>query len=373
MVREIKQCYVIVFILLIASLNIVGCKQPPASESLPEKNITRGNEQKGYLNSDSNGAMFIRWTELNNKLNGQLNIFFAKGNRGKSTATSSHSFDGVSDGKNISLNFTGNSLIDPLGGKTWTGTIGGDGLTLIIPVKNGMLEPVIFKASSVEEYNHLVAGIHQDVSDENAKVKKEDQEVAIIRSEKNAVIEASKLVENSLRKLASSIDRLQNTSQFEDVLESYSNTWAKMNSDNENLKEKAAEKPLTAYKLGTVQYVLGTLSYDLGTFQHHSGTLNFKLDSTKDAINTVKENSLTLSKSWDFLQKSTVANTSGQPVPQYSESVINQTLNLADAAIDKSQKAMQKAMAQRTLYEDQAKALYKKAESFVKSLKPVNE
>jgi hypothetical protein len=87
---------------------------------------------RSYLHGHADGVLFLQWTDINGKLNGQMNGFFAKVSRGKSTGTFSHSFEGVSDSKNISQlhwqPWTGG-----LGGRTWSGTISGNKLTLVIP------------------------------------------------------------------------------------------------------------------------------------------------------------------------------------------------------------------------------------------------
>jgi hypothetical protein len=130
---------------------------------------TTGSDQKGYLHSDSDSVIFLHWTEINGKLNGQMNVFFVKGNRAKNTDTSGHSFEGVSDRKNLSLNFTGSVWTDGLGGKTWTGTISGNELTLVIPNNNGQLSPVRFTVGTVEQYNDEVLLIKKGVREENTE------------------------------------------------------------------------------------------------------------------------------------------------------------------------------------------------------------
>ena len=131
--RRVHSC----LLLLGTAVLLTTCTRGPNRQTTSDRSAESGNDQKGYLHSDADAVMFINWTEINGKLNSQMNIFYAKGVRGKSTENSSHSFAGVSDGKNISLNFTGSQWTDGLGGKTWTGTISGDELTLVIPPAAG--------------------------------------------------------------------------------------------------------------------------------------------------------------------------------------------------------------------------------------------
>jgi hypothetical protein len=263
----------------------VGCRQ---AKSVSDRGISSGNDQTGYMHADGESVMFIRWTEINNKLNGQLSVFYTKSARVKSTETSSHSFEGISDGKNISLNFNGSQWTDPLGGKAWTGTISGDELTLVIPSSNGTLAPVKFKAGNVEQYNQTVLGIKQSVNAENSSIQKEKAEAERIEAEKGAVAEGNNRVRSSLNALSNSTSQLEGSLKFDDVFRSYARTWEKMKADYKNLEDKAAEKPLTSYKLGTVQYLLGVLQYDLGTFESHSGTLDYKIARVNDASKSLR-------------------------------------------------------------------------------------
>lgn len=348
----------------------VGCRQGK-NEPVRDKGISSGKDQNGFLHADSDSVMFLQWTEINGKLNGQMNVFFAKGSRGKSIGTSSHSFEGVSDGKNISLNFTGSQWTDALGGRTWTGTISGNELTLVIPVRSGTLAPVKFNAGTVEQYNQAVLGIKQGVQDENTQVQKENAEAARIEAEKSAVVEGNNRVKSSINSLISSTSQLENSLKFDDVFRSYARTWEKMKADHKNLQDKASEKPLTSYKLGTVQYLLGGLQYDLGIFESQSGTLDYKIACVNDAIKSVREEEKSVGGSWEFLQRAVVGNSSGSPTAQFSEGDITQPLRAAEEKIQKALEQIQQASQRRASYDSQAKDLYKKADSFVKTLKAV--
>jgi len=241
-----RKQHCLTFLVLVCLSLSVGCGQSK-NEPVTNKGISSGKDQNGFLHADSDSVMFLQWTEINGKLNGQMNIFYAKGGRAKSTETSSHSFEGVSDGKNISLNFNGSQLTDPLGGKTWTGTISGTEMTLVIPARSGTLAPVKFNAGTVEQYNQTVLGIKQSVEAEDTKIQKENAEAARIEAEKSAVVEGNNRVKSSINSLISSTSQLENSLKFDDVSRSYARTWEKMKADHKNLQDKAAEKPLTSY------------------------------------------------------------------------------------------------------------------------------
>lgn len=363
-----KQHYITCVLLMCLSLS-VGCRQ---AKSVSDKGIASGNDQTGYMHADGESVMFIRWTEINNKLNGQLSVFYTKSARVKSTETSSHSFEGISDGKNISLNFNGTQWTDPLGGKTWTGTISGDELTLVIPSSNGTLAPVKFKAGNVEQYNRTVLDIKQSVDAENSSIQKEKAEAEMIEAEKGAVVEGNNRVRSSLNALINSTSQLESSLKFDDVFRSYARTWEKMNADYKNLQDKAAEKPLTSYKLGTAQYLLGVLQYDLGVFESHSGTLDYKITSVNDAIKSVREAEKSVGDSSDFLQRAAAGNSSGSPTPQFSQDDTTRPIRTAEERIQKATEQIQQVSQRRESYDSQAKDVYRKAESIVKSLKAVD-
>jgi hypothetical protein len=362
-----------VALLLLTCLSLTGgCKQQARNEPAIEKGASSGNDQKGYLHSEVESAMFLQWTEINGKLNGQMNVFYAKGSRGKSTETSSHSFEGVTNGKSISLNFTGSQWTDGLGGKTWTGTISGGEVTLIIPIKAGTLAPVKFGPGTVEQYNQAVLGIRQNVQGENTKVLKENAVVARIETEKNAVTEGNNRVLSLMNVLVNSTSQLERSLRFDDAFNAYAKSWEKMKADHRNLQAKAAETPLTGYKLGNVQYLLGGLQYDVGIFESHSGTVDYKLARVNDGITSVREAQKRLRASWEFLQQAVLSNSSRSPTAQFSEADLAQPLRESEEKIQKALAAIQQATKQRSLYNGQAKDLYKKAEIFVKSLKAVD-
>lgn len=348
-----------------------GCSQRSKSQTERDKSVSSGNDQKGYLHSDSDSVMFLQWTDINSKLNGQMNVFYAKGSRRKSTETSSHSFEGVSDGNNISLNFTGSQWTGGLGGKTWTGTISDNELTLVIPIGNGTLSPVKFSPGTVEQYNQTVLGIKQGVQTENTRTQKENAEAAKIGAEKDAVAEGNNRVRSSINGLISSTKQLENSLTFDEVFRSYSSTWEKMKADRRNLLEKAAEKPLTSYRLETAGYLLTVLQYDIETFESHSRTFDYKSTVVNNAINSVREAQQNLRNSWGFLQQAVVANSSGTPNGEFSETEILQSSRWAEEKIQKASAEFQQASKQRASYNGRSKDLYRKAESFVKSLKAV--
>jgi chromosome segregation ATPase len=160
--------------------------------------------------------------------------------------------------------------------------------------------------------------------------------------------------------------------KFENVFADYAKTWNKMKTDHKNLMDKAAERPLTSYQIGNVQYLLGTLQYDLGTFESHSGALDYNFARINEAIKSVRESQDHVRDSWQGLQQALSANSSGTPGAQFSDADIAAPIRAADERIQRASQAIKEASQRRAQYHSQAKDLYKKDETFVKSLKTVD-
>src|SRR5438309_5409339 len=86
-------------------------------------NNGNGSDQGGYFMKSDSWLLFIQWTEVDKKLNGQMQVFAITGQSEKQSDVSNHPFTGVTDGENVSLNFSGSMWVDALGGKTWKGRL----------------------------------------------------------------------------------------------------------------------------------------------------------------------------------------------------------------------------------------------------------
>jgi hypothetical protein len=85
----------------------------------------------------------------------------------------------------------------------------------------------------------------------------------------------------------------------------------------------------------------------------------------------VREEEKSVGASWEFLQQAMTGNSSGSPTAQFSEADIARPLRAAEEKIQKATEQIQQASQRRAAYDSQATDLYRKADSFVKALKPV--
>lgn len=113
---------------------------------------------KAYVCKSSAQAMFINWTQdKDNKIIGQLQITT---NTKEGLTTSKHRFNGIIDGNQVSLSFTGSAWTE--GGKVYTGKLEGTNtLVLLWPSTNGTIDSLYFDTGNVQDFNNAVQDLNQ--------------------------------------------------------------------------------------------------------------------------------------------------------------------------------------------------------------------
>lgn len=361
-------------LLLVGVVFLCGCEQKGLGQATTlqrpqELKPTNGNDQRGYLSVVTGRILFVRWTEVNKKLNGQLQVFYAEGNRDWRTDTSAHSFEGVSDGENISINFTGSVWFERLSGKTWTGTLKDKELKLVVPTRSGVLETITLESATVDDYNQAVLSLKRNVTETNAQMQKERAETAKKAAEQRAVTVGNEGVENSIRRSANAANVLEEKTRFDDVLSAYAREMEKMKAHYQEMKNLAAKQPLDSYQFGKVEYALGKMEYDLSSVQYRNGSMEYRMEQVKTAISDAKEEINGLQGAWTKLQNAVASNSVGTPGAKFTQNDVLQSINATESRISKALALMQSASKQAASYETQAKKLYKDGEAFVKGLK----
>jgi hypothetical protein len=359
--------------LLLSTLVGIGCGQKQASAEAETQGKMSGSEQGGYLYSDDSGTAFIRWTEVDKKLTGQLQVFYTKGSEGMRSQSGDFSFEGVRDGENVSINFTGSVWISGLAGKTWTGTLKGDELTLVVPTSTGTLQPARFRAATVEDYNNTVAAIRKRLIEHNVEVRKERDEAARIAAEQQAVASASEQVEAAISRLVSGTNDLLAGEDFDVVLKDYAGHWAEMQAHYQEMKNKASKKQLTASELREVESDLRTLESDLRSIESDARSMEYRLRSMNRKADEVREAIASLRQSWGGLRQAVSANSRGTPGATHTENEASEQVRRAEAAIESALAIMQRMSKQGATFDRQAKELYKKGETLVNGLTATSE
>jgi hypothetical protein len=332
-------------------------------------------EQTGYLSKGDDGATFIQWTNANRQIKGQMQIFDLK--RTGETDSKSYSFDGISDGDKLSLTFRDRYLTF-LEGRTITGTLKGEALTLVWPQRDGTLWTQTNRSASVADYNDAVRNLRerasQIVADRREAARQAQaarDEAAKIAAEKRAVVDAHNRVTDTAEELRREVGRLCRQACFSSTLNAYATEWKAMQAEYATLKRQA-NLPLDSYQLNTVKYHLNSLNYHLNSHNYQRNSLNGDARDADDRVQEVNELINRLNIDWERLQRAVAANTSGEPRAAITTEQISKTVEYAQSEIKKAVAAREAAQKQAAAYDKQAADLYRKAEAFVKTLKEVD-
>lgn len=359
--------------LLLIVLIVGGCGQKQMDTEATTRDKPSGSEQMGYLHSDDSSAAFIRWTEVNKKVNGQLQVFYTEGHVERQSQNASYSFEGMCDTGSISITFTGSVWISDLSGKTWTGTLNRTELTLVVPTGAGTLAPVKFQAASVEDYNNAVATIRERLVEQNVQVQRERDDQARRAAEQQSVVDANQQVESAASRLVSATDDLSSGADFDLVLRDYGDHLKEMQAHHQEMRGKAAKKQLTSSELREVEADLRTMESDLRSIESDARAMDFGLQSMNGKIAEVRASTSLLQRSWGALQQALSANTSATPSTNYTGGYVSEQVRRAEAAIENASTIMQRTTKQAATFDGQARELFRRSESFVKSLRVVGE
>jgi chromosome segregation ATPase len=296
-------------------------------------------------------------------------------NQDGKTDSSWYSFDGVFDGDNLSLTFRSRTQTF-LEGITVTGTLKGDVLTLVLPQSNGTLLTQELRPASVDEYNDA-AHILQERAREIVAASEEAArraavarvEAARLAAEKRAVVEAHNKVTSAAESLRNTVRELPGADFYADALRSYGETWQQMKEAHAELLAES-RKPLTSHQLGKVERKLGIVSHCLENIETRRGSFESRLTSSNTRIRDAEEEIARLQTAFAQLQKTVAANTTGEPRATVTAERIAKDVKSARSEINIAVAARDAAKSRAAAYDKQAADLYRKAEAFVKTLKP---
>lgn len=252
------------FLLLLSMTLLAGCKSTSSEDSRNSNGAMAGSptlpasveklssataaarEQTGYLGKSNDGATFIQWAKADRQIKGQMQIFDLK--RTGETDSSSYSFEGISDGDNLSLTFRDRYLTF-LEGRTITGTLKNDALTLVWPQRDGTLWTQTYRPASVADYNEAVRSLQEQASQIVAarqeaarQAQAARDEAARIAAEKRAVVDAHNTVTEAAESLRDAVRELPKADYYADALRRYDDAWRRMRGSRRDVggKQKAA-------------------------------------------------------------------------------------------------------------------------------------
>jgi len=375
--------------LLVTLVFITGCGE---KEVVDKSGITitknenlaaekANNSPKGYLLVEKTNVLFVHWTEVDKKLNGQLQVFLTQGSGKQRNESSTHSFTGILDKENISINFSGSIWIDQLSGQTWTGTLNSKKLTLIIPSKDGNLATAVFDAATVEDYNQVVNQIKTNVSNYNKRLDEEQiaeqtqrAETERIAKQQNEVSTANKRLDQSIKRVSEFIKINADKSKLQDeVIQSYNNHLIRMQNMYETLKNNASRSPLTSAQIGIVEGNLGSLEAAYGAIEADNNRMSVASGTIERYIATLQEIQETVKNNWTLLQNSVASNSSGIPKAQFVEEDVNKAVATAQQEIEKIESISTTRNKEAIDIGNNAVALLKSAIEFVGTLQPTSQ
>lgn len=381
------------FLLLLSMALLTGCKSSSGEDSRQANNALAGSptlttnterlssvsaaarEQTGYLSKSDDGATFIQWAKTDRQIKGQMQIFDMK--RTGETDSKSYSFEGISDGNNVSLSFRDRYLTF-LEGRTITGTLKSDVLTLVWPQRDGTLWTQVYRLASVADYNYAVRNLQERASQIVAakqeaarQAQAAREEAAKIAAERLAVVDAHKRITDTAEELRREIKRLCGQTCFISTLKAYATEWKTMQAEYAILKQQAS-LPLDSYQLNTVKYHLNSLKYHLNSHNYQRNSFDSDARDADDRIKEVNDLINRLNAGWERLQQAVSANTTGEPRAAITTEQISKAVEYARSEINKSVATQKAAQKQAATYDKQAEDLYRQAEAFVKTLKAVD-
>lgn len=309
------------------------------------------NTQSGYVASSSNIAMYIRWTETDSKLMGQLQMAALVNNE---ISSSTHSFTGIINGKDISINFSGSKWTDNLAGMTWTGTLNGDTLTLDYPAKDGTLQNIPFNSGSIDDFNNDVNTLRNNGSAQAAK--------EAYQNKKNKIHDLLIKELNNLNDNAAQLASIN----FDDVLKQMESNLNNMQGDFANLKKDASVTPLTDYQLNSVvKYDLNSIvGYDLESVLKYDldNSLGYKIEQANEINSQVTNNIKKLQETWGIYQQNNINDTN------INQDVISSSISSAQQQQKVLNNKIVSAQQQGNNYYSQGQQLYQTAKNYVSGL-----
>jgi hypothetical protein len=390
-----------VLALSICALFIIsGCGNssitPPLSPISPNSNMTttttttttasspainQVDSPAGYLVIGISNVFFVRWTEVDKKLTGQLQVFEINGTEGNQQGNSStHSFTGVLDKENISLNFTGSVWVDGLGGQTWTGTLKKNILTLVIPNSDGKLSTVSLQPSTVEEYNNAVTNLQIKMTDTKNRIQDQKNQQAQAKAKADELSRQQYAVASSNRNLFNNINYIPATlkqhtdiaSNFDVLLGNYNTHYSILQDKYTNIKTNASVTPLTDPMIGSIQSQLGSMESVLGAIESDGGAMESRQGSVDSYISQLNDLKASILSNWNSLQSAVSQNSTGIPKADFTADDVRSAISSIASEIDRVNSVSKEKHKQADDIYRNAKNMLSEASKFVQGLKVTN-
>lgn len=317
-----------------------------------------GGGQHGYVASGKDWVIFLRFTEKDGRISGQVQSVGVEGGTFKRTEIRNPSFTGMRDGSSISLNFAGF-----LTERMITGTISGDTLSLLMPQPNGLLATVEFKSATVDEYNAEVEKLKRRVAEANESARKAQATAARADEARQKAADATANLRRALESLNDRIADLDVAAKFDEAVGRFDDHLHEMREHEKEFKEKASARPLDTYKFNDAKYALDLLGFDRQNVGFDRQNLNYAVADAIERIKKTREAVAALREAWQAVQSVRGSEAEAYLRMDVTEDQVNDAVGRAEAEIGKSEKVVEKAGSQAAQVERQAAETYSRAEA----------
>ncbi|MHB8148382.1 MAG: hypothetical protein ACYDGM_14130 [Vulcanimicrobiaceae bacterium] len=320
----------------------------------------------------SDYAVYLAWTEVaSGNLQGQVQVVSVDPSDPTKLKSVNEAFTGTRNGSDVSIAFP---LLSSYGGTTWTGTLRGNSLSLVIPT-GGLPSNLSLLAGSFSDFQVAANKIQQSVDRAQQKQAAYQAAVAQRQAAYDSVADALGRLRDAYaeaRNSLAAIDKmLPVTPRRRSLRTQYAVEWAKMRHTWAQEQAAAQVSPMTCYQKSTVIYVAGEVDYELGEINYLDGESQSLLQEIQSTVSAAKDGVLGVQK-WAplYYQRSRAyAQITGQPSSGNDPGPAAQAF--ADAANSSLEAYSQRVMSfEQTIsdYDARARALDQRARRFPNSI-----
>lgn len=267
-----------------------------------------GSPPTHYYASGSDWAIYLAWTEdATGHLQGQVQIISTDPSDPTKLRSVHAAFTGIRNEQDISFAF---QALGDYGSATWTGTLNGNSLSLVIPT-NGLPANAILIAGSFSDFQKAARKIQGQV---NVAQQRQDQQNAIIAQQQAAAQAAAERQAQLNQQKAAAYNGTSQAAQHiregyaevKDALSSlatdvpatpgrnslsnqYAAAWAQMQGVWAQEQRAARVAPMTCDQKGRVEDIAGQVEDDQGQIEDLDGQTQDFLSEVQQYINAANE------------------------------------------------------------------------------------
>lgn len=320
-------------------------------------------------------AVYLAWTEdTAGHLQGQVQVVAADPASPAKLKSTNGGFTGTRNGSDISLAFP---LLSDYFGATWTGTLKGNMLSLVVPTAGLPSNPTLI-AGSFEDFQKAAQKVQAQVN-----IAQQQQAAAQATAEQQAQAAQEKAtayasaqdaggrtraafteVQSALAMLSREIPEAPTKGGIRDQ---YASEWIKMQRTWAQEQAAAAVAPMTCYQKGQITYIAGEITYENGEVKYLDGEATNLLNSMRASLNSANEG-LAYVEQWapEYYRRAQVySQLSGEPSNVSDPSgMLSVFRKQTEGALDTYRSRIARFIATVNDYDQRAQALQERAQSF---------